>query len=86
MTANELRQEIKQHGTAPHFFDRKSMKFFGDTMRNYGVTSATVTTYDGTNVECWELYRRKPVKGGLQKSAYFCKATFRRVHPKLTQD
>ncbi len=48
-------------------------------MRNYGVRSTTIENSHGELVEVWELYRRKPVKYGLQKSAYFCKTTFRQV-------
>ncbi|HCR36138.1 MAG: hypothetical protein UR95_C0010G0007 [Parcubacteria group bacterium GW2011_GWC1_36_108] len=64
------------------------MKFAGDTMKNYGVReSAVITNYDnngdytesGIVIECWELYRRKPVKHGLSKSAFFNKITFKVV-------
>jgi hypothetical protein len=82
MTPSELKYLVENSGRAPYFFDRKSMGFFGDTMRNYGVCSATVETHDGERVEVWELYRRRPVKFGLKDSAYFNKATFERVHPK----
>lgn len=40
-----------------HFFDRKTMQFFGDTMRNFG----TYTNSDGRVI----LYRKRPVKHGL---------------------
>jgi hypothetical protein len=66
------------------------MKFFGDTMRNYGVRSAVVlSNYDaegnyvqgqGVSVEVWELYRKRPVKLGVKSSAYFAKDDYRRVH------
>ncbi len=82
MTASELKYYIEQSGNAPFFFVRKTMKFFGDTMRNYGVRSAVVDTWTQQGVEVWELYRRKPVKHGLQKSAYFDKKTFNRVYVK----
>lgn len=80
MTASELKSKVEQTGS--NFFDRSSMKFFGDTMANYGVCSAVVDTHTETGVECFELYRKKPVKCGLQKSAYFHKETFKRVHAK----
>jgi hypothetical protein len=66
------------------------MKFFGDTMSNYGVRSATIKTnwdkngnytVNGVEVEVWELYRRHAVKHGLDSSAYFDKQTFARVFP-----
>lgn len=57
-------------GRNRHFFDRDTMKFFGDTMANYGVRDAG---------PYWELYRRRPVKHGLNTSAYFDKVTFDQV-------
>ena len=80
MTTSELKAQVEATGS--HFFERSSMKFFGDTMRNYGIRSATVETYNGEKVEVWELYRRKAVKCGLKTSAYFDKQTFEGVHPK----
>ena len=79
MNASELKYQVEQAGHDPHFFDRKTMRFFGDTMRNYGVCPATITTYTGETVEAWELYRRRPVKHGLKSSAHFDKRTFARV-------
>jgi hypothetical protein len=52
-----------------HFFDRGTMQFFGDTMRNYGLRDAT---FNG--VPCWELYRRRKLaKSGLKCSTFFSK-------------
>lgn len=76
MTASELKYQIEQSGHAPYFFCRKTMRFFGDTMRNYGVRKATLRTHSGDVVECYELYRRRPVKHGLDRSAYFACDTF----------
>lgn len=93
MTPSDLKFHVENNGHDSHFFSRSSMKFAGDTMRNYGVRSATVrTAYDadgnycanhteGVAVECWELYRKRPVKHGLASSVYFAKDTFRRVFP-----
>jgi hypothetical protein len=74
MTASNLKQEYLEHNPGGFFFSRATMKFFGDTMRNYGVRSA------GGDDQFWELYRKRPVKNGHQSSAYFCKETFRRVY------
>lgn len=68
-TASDLKYYVEHAGREPHFFTRETMKFFGDTMRNYGVRSAG---------DCWELYRRRPVKHGLSNSAFFDKQTFQR--------
>lgn len=79
-TASDLKYHVEQTGS--HFFERSSMKFFGDTMKNYGVRKTTVETHILGQVEVYELYRRKPVKHGNQSSAYFNAFTFERVFPK----
>jgi hypothetical protein len=84
MTASELKAKVEASGNAPHMFDRKTMRAFGDTMRNFGVRPVPIpveTSTQGT-VSCWELYRRRPVKNGAQSSYFFNVATFARVHPK----
>ena len=65
MTPSELRFHVEQTGS--HFFDRKALKFFGDTMKNYGCRDAG---------EEWELWRKKQVKHGLKGSHFFNKVTF----------
>lgn len=77
MTPAELKAHVENAGHERHFFNRATMKFFGDTMANYGVRAkpVMVPTYSEV-VECWELYRRRPNKKGLQGSAYFCTQTF----------
>jgi hypothetical protein len=91
MTPSELKYQVEQAGHDSHFFTRDSMKFAGDTMRNYGVCAATITANynaageyvpEGVSVEVWELYRKRPVKHGLRDSAYFDKQTFSRVYAK----
>ena len=82
MTASELKYQVENAGHDPHFFTRETMRFFGDTMRNYGVRDAgNVKTNLGDTVPAWELYRRRAVKHGLKASAYFHKETFARVFP-----
>ena len=79
-TASDLRQFVEQ--TETHFFDRATMRFFGDTMRNYGLRQPQpVTLYDGSTVLAYELFRRRPVKHGLRASAWFNAETFARVFP-----
>ena len=57
------------HGTGEsrHFFDRQTMRFFGDTMRNFGSYRDA-----GGNVY---LYRRKAVKHGLRGRWLFNEVT-----------
>lgn len=82
-SASELKYFLESCDSERYFFTRDTMKFFGDTMANYGVRSkpVTVVTYDGESRQCWELYRRRPVKHGLQSSAFFCVETGTRVFP-----
>lgn len=89
MTPSELKLEYQAANPTGHFFDRKTLKFFGDSMRNYGVRSVTVLAQfdeDGNYVEAgiptdvWELYRRRPSKHGLASSAYFRKSNFQQIH------
>jgi len=71
-TASDLKYWHELLNPDSKFFERKTMKFFGDYMANYGIK---------THTTCIELYRRKPVYGGLQTSAYFDIATLDRVSP-----
>ena len=80
--ASDLKYHVEQSGNEQHFSTRQTMKFFGDTMRNYGVRQPRlITTVLGESVMCYELYRRRPVNGGSQSSAFFCAETFKRVFP-----
>jgi len=89
MTPAELKAQVEQ-GPDRFFFTRDTMRFFGDTMRNYGVRDGGEIPYhwddEGENysetprtIEVWELYRRHPVRHGQTVSAYFDKRTYRRV-------
>lgn len=74
MTPSQLRYHIEQTGQEPYFFTRETMRFFGDTMANFGCRKAT---HKGTL--CWELYRKRPVKHGLRGSFFFDQQSFGRV-------
>lgn len=77
-TASDLKRFVENGSNDPYFFTRDTMRFFGDTMRNYGIRWHD---HKGGIVE---LYRRRPVKHGLQSSAYFAVAdegsSAKRVH------
>ena len=92
MSPSELKFRVESAGHEPYFFDRKTMKFFGDSMRNYGVRNTyVVSDYDsdgnyveqGIRLQTWELWRKHPVKHGLRSSAYFDPFTFKRIHPRV---
>ncbi|MNK14378.1 hypothetical protein D3C87_324960 [compost metagenome] len=89
-TASDLRAFVEDRGNS-HFFDRKTMRFFGDTMKNYGVCKVTIrVNYDaagdyvdgGVDTEVWELYRKRPVKHGLKDSKYFRTDNFEQTWPR----
>lgn len=80
MTPAKLRQVSLDRNSK--FFTRSNMRFLGDTMANYGVTENVIDTWTELNVEVWELYRRKPVKAGIQGSAYFRKTNCEHMHKK----
>lgn len=80
MNASELKFKVETATLETRFFLRQNMRFAGDTMRNYGVRSATVTDSMGTVYEVWELYRKRKTPKGFTASAYFTKDTFKRVH------
>jgi hypothetical protein len=81
MTASELKYRVEAAGNERYFFTRKTMRFFGDTMKNYGVRRAVVDTREEKAVNCWELYRRRPVMHGLKSSAFFRDRDYSRVFP-----
>ena len=67
MTPSQLKAHYLEHRPDGHYFNRSTMRFFGDTMANYRVI-------DRGNV--WELARRSPVSHGLSHSCYFSKIDF----------
>ena len=81
-TASDLKAAVESAGHESHFFTRSTMKFFGDTMKNYGVRQPrTVATNAGDDVPAYELTRRRAVRHGMKDSAFFHADTFRRVFP-----
>ena len=82
MTPSQLKAHVEQTRSSSKFFCRENMRFAGDRMSNYGVRETAIDTWTEEDVPVYELYRRKPVKGGLQSSAYFRKDTFEQTFPK----
>jgi len=70
MTSSELKHQYEINNPRGFFFTRDTMKFFGDTMRNYGVIN------HGSH---YELHRKQPVKHGLTKSAFFSSDAFQLI-------
>ena len=71
MTIYELKLGVENIAKNQYFFSRKTMSFFGDTLKNFGIID---------NGDCWKVYRRKPVKHGLQSSFNFDKITYKQVY------
>lgn len=71
MNASQLKYNHESLNPNSFYFTRDSMRFFGDTMQNYGVR---------THSDSYELYRKQPVKHGLNNSAYFDKTSFIKLH------
>ncbi len=77
MTPSQLKSKHLQAFPESHFFSRENMRFSGDTMANYGVRETAEKSTNGEPL--LELYRRKAVKFGLKKSAYFSAVSFKRI-------
>jgi hypothetical protein len=82
MNASTLKFYYQKHNPNGYFFSRRTMRFFGDTMRNYGVKSRRFLNGPGKHgpgADFWELWRKTPVNGGLRESAFFNKQSFQHV-------
>lgn len=80
-TASDLKYWIKDQHPDNHFFDRDTMKFFGDSMANFGLRKVKVKNPETKElVACYELYRKRAVKHGLQSSHYFDARTLKTVY------
>jgi hypothetical protein len=80
-TASDLKYAHENAHPSSLYFNRRSMKFFGDTMANYGIRQpVTVVTSDGQLKQAYELYRKRAVKCGLRSSVWFDSTTFERLH------
>jgi hypothetical protein len=56
MTPSELKRLYKTHNPNGHFFNTDTMKFFGDSMKNFGVI---------TKGDLIVLYRKKNTRKGF---------------------
>lgn len=73
MTPVELKRLHEENNRSSFFFCRETMRYWGDTMRNFHVT-------DGGDV--WVLSRVRPTKSAKAGPfAIFSKADYRRVFP-----
>lgn len=83
VTPSDLKYRVEGARAESKFFCRQNMRFAGDSMGNYGVRRhpVVVQTWNGPYL-AWELYRKRPVKCGVQTSAFFDVMTMCQVFPK----
>lgn len=79
-SVSDLAYQVTEQGNL--FFTKKTMKFFGDTLGNYG--TRMVQQQDGSWII--ELFRKRPVKHNTSSSAYFDAVTFKRLHSVTLKD
>jgi hypothetical protein len=80
MTISDLVREYYRHNPDGHFFDRETLKYFGETLSTMRVLKDTVTfnDYCGNPHTCYVVSRlQKKFPGGPRRSlAYFDTTTF----------
>jgi hypothetical protein len=74
---------IYQERNGGHFFDRKTMRFFGQTMRDISVYGFEfVADYDGTTHDCYRVESRGNIDGyRFSHTHYFNRDTLAEIHP-----
>jgi hypothetical protein len=82
MTPSTLKALHQAANPESHFFDRSTMRFFGDTLRNYSVHGPVTLPRASGEPEtlAWEMRRKRPVKHGLHTSHFLDTVTFNLVH------
>ena len=87
LNPSQLRYEVEKHNAESHFFDRKTMKFFGDTMRNFGCYRDAIRTAfsidgewepEGIDRDVYVLYRKNVKRNQNKVAGYFCCITFKK--------
>ena len=85
-TSSDLKFHYETKFPNSLFFSHGNMKFEGDTMKNFGVRQPVgITDVFGNKVVCYELFRRRPVKAGNQRSFWFEVKTLNLIHKTLSQ-
>lgn len=55
MTPSELIKKHKEHNPSSHFFDKATLRFFGETVKNMRVFETSVLNTDGQMVPVYKL-------------------------------
>lgn len=87
MTPSELKEKHLAVAPDSKFFAYKTMRHWGDTMKNFGVCRVKVSKeiFIGGRrynkyFDAFKLWRKKPVRGGLRTSHFFNADTFELLH------
>jgi len=77
MTVLELKSKYQKNNPDGHFFDKDTMKHWGDTMNNFGIMKnpIQINTLKGKKA-VWVLYRKTVKDCFQQKMFYFDAETF----------
>lgn len=85
MTFYELKNQIEKHNPGTHYFDRDTLRFFGERLSEMYVLKNTVVVRDyyGHFHTCYVLskYSRNYPGGPRRTYAYFGVETFKAVRP-----
>ena len=73
MKASELKALHMQNAPGGHFFAHKTMQYFGDTMRNFGVKKQESGE--------WLLFRKRKTRENAAGTGYLFSSDFRLVKP-----
>ena len=73
MKASELKALYMQNAPDSHFFDRSTMQYFGDTMRNFSVKKQESGE--------WLLFRKRKTCENAAGTGYLFSSDFRLVKP-----
>ena len=84
MTVYDLMEKTRH--TEPHFFDRDTLKWFGENLASMKVLKehATITDYSGIKHDCVVLSKltRKYPSGPRRTYAYFDATTWTQIFPR----
>ena len=86
MTVDNLIYEYHKHNPNGHFFDRDTLRFFGERVSDMRILAkkATIETYSGEMHDCYvlsSLQRNHPC-GARRHYAFFDAETFKIIIPK----
>lgn len=81
MSVYELKRKYQEKNPEGHFFDKETLKYWGDRLSDFTVLAKPVKVrdYRGNMCACYVLRRKHP-KGNTWQEAYFDTVTLRQIH------